>query len=359
MLSSEGRAPADKPWNSRWFLPAALGVAASAEFLTNRLLQPSLVAALGVGATTSAIVTGLSRFFLNLATVLGVMVLASLLYRATLPGGAASRPLGRLSVMTMGALLCGLATLLVLAPETLTAVIELKRTQWLTQLSGVCLAALVVVGLLAPPSPTVRVEPIRGIYKLGALLLLLPPLLLLETQWGLFTGIRALQRYGLLTLLYGPVLAVAALGGGALCMSTLPPRPRTAVPLFGAALVTTLMAVMVNRAPNLTMRIIYMSFDLRLPPNSEAYLLYLLSLCAWVFAVLALFMSNRSARVRGLGLLLIGLAGCQAKSLHQMLFYLSGLLCIVEGLLDQRGRTLLRRPRAQADENSSMPSSAA
>jgi hypothetical protein len=358
MLSSESSAPADRPWNSRWFLPAALGVAASAEFVTNRLAQPAMVTLLGVGAQTASLVTGFARFFLNLATVLGVMVLASLLYRATLPGGAASRPLGRLSVMTIGALLCGLATLLVIAPDSLTAFVEFKRTQWLTQLSGVCLAALVVVGLLAPPME--QGQPVRGIYKLGALFLLLPPLLLLETQWGLFTGIRALQRYGLLTLLYGPVLAVAALGAGALCMSTLPPRPRTLVPLFGALIVTTGMALLLNRAPNLTMRIIYMSFDLRLPPSSEAYLLYLLSLCAWVFTVLALFVSPRSAKVRGLGLLLIGLGGCQAKSLHQMLFYLSGLLCLVESLLDSHGRQALRRrARAHSAAHSSMPSSAA
>jgi hypothetical protein len=94
-----------------------------------------------------------------------------------------------------------------------------------------------------------------------------------------------------------------------------------------------MMAYLLHRVPNFTMRLIYMSFDLRLPPHAEAYALYLISLCGWVFAVTALLLGQASMRARGLGLLLIGLGGCQAHTLHQMLFYLCGLLCVAESLL--------------------------
>lgn len=354
-------------WKSRWFLPGTLGIAALAEFLFNRLAPP-VMTALGGGSSLTSGIEVAGRFSLNLATVLGIMVVAGLLWRATLVGpdmaGVASRPMGRVSALMMGSLLCGLASMLVLAPRGLSAVLELKRAQWLMQLAGVCLALLTVLGILAQPVQTTsrwaRYRQRR--YKLGALLLILPPLLLLEMQWGLFTGIRALQRYGLLTLIYGPVLSVAALGMGAMFLMKLPPRPRGFFPGASALLTTVVMMLMLRRFPNLAIRIIYMSFDLRLPPHIEAYALYLLSLFAWVFAVVALLVGEKAERPRGLGLLLIGLAGCQSRALHQMLFYLAGLLCIAESLLLYRPESIpaaLRRARAQTAAAASMPNSAA
>jgi hypothetical protein len=107
--------------------------------------------------------------------------------------------------------------------------------------------------------------------------------------------------------------------------------------MLSAVVTTALLGFLLSRFPNLTTRMIYMSFDLRLPPHVESYVLYLLSLCAWVFAMVALVLSGRPFRVRTLGLLLIGLGGCQSKTLHQMMYYLAGLLCIAENLLDARG----------------------
>src|SRR5262245_13435391 len=137
MLSSTDLARDYKPWSSRWFLPSVLGVAALSEFLFNRLAQPILAAVWGGGSLIASIATGIGRFSLNLATVLGVMVLVSLLLRSTETGGAASRPFGRLSVVAIGALMCGLATLLILWPDGIAAASALKRALWLM---GVCLA---------------------------------------------------------------------------------------------------------------------------------------------------------------------------------------------------------------------------
>lgn len=327
----------DTIFASRWLLPGTLGAAAMLEFLLNRIAQPLATALQGGTPQAWPILGALSRFSLNLAAVLGLFVVAAMLWRSTEPGGAASRPLGRFSVFSMGALLLLLSTFMMLTPEGLGAVIEMKRAQWLVELSSVCVSTLIVLGVLAQPLP----EPERrygrghaGRNKLGMLLLLLPPVLLLETQWGVLTSIHALQRYGLLTLIYGPVFAVAALGIGAVCMARLPYR-LTPLPMLVALVSTTTMALMLNRLPNLTTRMIYMSFDLRLPPHAESYVIYLLSLCGWIFAMVALTLCHeRLLRVRVLGLLLIGLAGCQARTLHQMLYYLAGLLCVAESLLD-------------------------
>jgi hypothetical protein len=332
-----------------------LGVTATLEWLLNRALLP-LWAAFAPSSATAQPLAGLSRYTLNLAAVLGLMVTVSLLLRASDPnqGGAASRPLGRLSALLMGTLLCTLSTLLLLSPELLGQVIELRRAQWLLQLSAVCLASVTAVGLLAQPGQQTRLG-----HKLSTLLLLLPPLLLLETQWGLFTRVHALQRYGLLTQLYGPVLAVTALGLGAVGLTELPAGRRPLLAALLTCVVTTLMSVLLSRLPNLTTRMIYMSFDLRLPPHAEAYVLYLLSLSAWIFALGALGLGGTAQRVRGLGLLLIGLGGCQSRTLHQLLYYLCGLFCVAESLLPGLYRAApLDRRRDHAQANPSIPSSA-
>ncbi len=266
--------------------------------------------------------------------------MAALLLQATSVGGVASRPIGRLSTLTMGAVLCGLSTLMILAPDQTAAVLDVKRSQWLMQLSAVCLSLLAVLGILTQP-----LHKVRGRHRLGAMLLLLPCLLQFETQWGLLTAMPIFQRYGLLTLIYGPILAVGALGVGAVCVlgrtapssgadssAWLSPWQRV-LPLLSAFFFTAVMALLLHFNAGLTTRIIYMGFDLRLPPQAEAYVFYLLSLCAWVFAVVALAVGEKPQPFRGLGLLLMGLGGCQPRTLHQLLFSLAGLFCVAESML--------------------------
>jgi uncharacterized membrane protein len=259
-----------------------------------------------------------------------------------------------LSALLMGTLLCTLSTLLLLAPQLLGLAIETKRAQWLLELSAICLAAITVLGVVAQPTAHSQL-----LQKLGALLLLLPPLLLLETQWALFTRVHALQRYGLLTLLYGPVLAVVALGLAAVCLTELPRGRRPLLAVGATLLGSAVMSLLLSRLPRLTTRMIDMSFDLRLPPHVEAYVLYLLSLSAWVFALVALGLGGTAQRVRALGLLLIGLGGCQTRTLHQLLYYLAGLFCVAESLLPLLFRTPAARRLDQAKATPNIPSSAA
>lgn len=300
--------------------------------------------------------THLSQFALNLATVLGIMVVVQLLVRAVLPGQVASRPMGRVSVLAMGFLFCGLALLRVFFPEAWVAsLIDLRRAQWLAQLSAVCLSCLVVIGLCTRP-----IAEIRGRHRLGVLFLLMPPLLLLETQWGVLTNIHALSRYGLLTLIYGPVVALGAIGGGALFLLKRPAsRRRRLLAISSAFFATMLMSVFLYRLPVITTRIIATTIDLRLPPQPEMYTVYLLSLCFWVYAVVALGLGTFYERSRGLGILLIGLSGCQSRTLHQMLFYLTGLLCVAENLLAQAPHQIRRLRRNPDSATANVPSSAA
>lgn len=332
-------------WLGPRFLPTALALVALFEFLTNRVLSPLSGAVLGAvpGSTLAAVIGALSRFGQNLAAVLGVIVVSSLLLSALRPGAAASHPLGRISIVLMGGLAMLLSTLMTLAPDSLSAAGFLKRAQWLLQLSSVCVAMLVAMGVLQRRGPS-------AIQKLGIVLLMLPALFQLEIQWGVMTASGSLQRYGLLTLLYGPLLAMATLAMGSLCLSVWrPARPAPAFWALGFGVSAALvMAVVIFMWSATALRLIYMSFDLRLPMRFEAQTLYLLCLTAWVYSVAGLFFSGRSStsseRMRGLGLLLLGLAGCQARTLPQMMFFLAGLLCAAEGVLFQPvRRAVLRR----------------
>lgn len=355
-----GTVPLPTTWVSRsqmdWlgprFLPNALGIAAIFEFLSNRVVQPFAGTVFGAvpGSTLAVILGTVSRFGQNLAAVLGILVVGSLLLDAMRPHGAASQPLGRVSIVMMGGLSLVLSALLTLAPDFMSAAGLLKRSQWLLQLSSVCVALLITLGVLQRRGPP-------GIQKLGIVLLMLPALFQLEIQWGVMTASGYLQRYGLLTLLYGPLLAMATLAMGSLCLSEWrPTRPGPSIWALafavGAALI---MAVIVFMWSATALRLIYMSFDLRLPMRFEAQTLYLLCLTAWVYSVAGLIFMGRQAgpseRSRGLGLLLLGLAGCQARTLPQMMFFLAGLLCAAEGVLLQASRRpALRRSSDAASQ---------
>jgi len=331
------------------FLVHALGVAAIFEFLSNRVVQPLSGTVLGAvpGSTLAAVIGGVSRFGQNLAAVLGILVVGWLLRAAMRSSGAASQPLGRVSIVMMGGLTLVLSALLTLAPDWMSAAGMLKRSQWLLQLSSVCVALLITLGVLQRRGPS-------GIQKLGIVLLMLPALFQLEIQWGVMTASGYLQRYGLLTLLYGPLLAMATLAMGSLCLSEWrPARPAPAFLALAFAVGATLvMAVVIFMWSATALRLIYMSFDLRLPMRFEAQTLYLLCLTAWVYSVAGLMFMGRDAgdseKARGLGLLLLGLAGCQARTLPQMMFFLAGLLCAAEGVLHQPLRAVVLRRRSDA-----------
>jgi hypothetical protein len=80
-------------------------------------------------------------------------------------------------------------------------------------------------------------------------------------------------------------------------------------------------------------RIIYIGFDLHLPAEALVQGLFMLSLSAWTFSVMSLLLRPGSSRRIGVALALLGLAGSQPRAIHQVAFYLCGLLCLADVLL--------------------------
>ena len=68
-------------------------------------------------------------------------------------GGSAGQPLGRMSIVMMGGLMVVLSTMLTLWPDFMSAAGLLKRAQWLLQLSAVCVALLITLGVPTATRP--------------------------------------------------------------------------------------------------------------------------------------------------------------------------------------------------------------
>ncbi len=77
---------------------------------------------------------------------------------------------------------------------------------------------------------------------------------------------------------------------------------------------------------------------MHLPAAALAQTLYLLSLGSWALTTAALLARRERSRRQGIGLLLVGLAGGQARTIHQACFFLAGLLCLAESMLEDGPR---------------------
>ena len=315
-------------------LPAILCAAALAEFVFYRLLQPLarlLPHALPPWLWGSVDLLG--AYSLNLASVLSLLVTAAMLLGAMAPGGLAQDPVRRAGLSLMGLVFIGACSLLILCPSVAAQYLGLVRAQWLAQTSSVCLALLILLSVL--PRRTAS-----GRHKLAMLVLLLPPLLLLETHWGLLSSRGILQRYTLFLAIYGSTAAATALGVSAALLWPARPltRPKDGLPLLAAALLVGGVSVLLLLDRGAAARLIYIGFDMHLPAAALAQTLYILSLGSWSLTTAALIARPDRSRRRGIGLLLVGLAGGQARTIHQACFFLAGLLCLAESMLEDGHR---------------------
>lgn len=313
-------------------LPAMVSLAAVAEFLLYRLLQPLLRMAPSLLPTWlqgSLLATG--TFAAHFAAVLSLCALLSLLLLAMRERGVASHPVGRLGLGLMSVFFVSLAMAETLMPRLLAATLGLVRAQWLMQTSSLCVAVLLALAVLPRKTATPW-------HKLAMIMMLLPPLLLLENQWHLLTSRDLMQRLSLVLILYGPTLSTAALGatGGLLLSGRSWLWQKDSLALLLTSLLVGTMSMLLLFAPAAAVRLIYIGFDLQLPPQPVAQGVYMLSLAVWSMAVFSLLFRHGALRLRGMGLLLVGLSGAQPRAIHQETFFLIGLLCVTESLLLDR-----------------------
>lgn len=310
--------------------------AALAEFLFYRLLQPlSRLFPHMLPTWLGSALDLVGSYSLNLASVLALIVTFAMLLGTMAPGGLANDPVRRAGLSLMAGVFIGVCSLLILFPTLAAQFLGLVRAQWLAQTASVCLSLLILLSVL--PRRTAR-----GRHKLALMALLVSPLLLLETHWGLLSSRGILQNYSLFLAIYGSTAAAAALGvSAALLWPGQPLRIRTdLLPLGCAALVVGSMSILLAQDRGAAARLIYIGFDMHLPASVLAQVIYLSSLASWSLTTAVLLARDGIFRRRGIGLLLIGLSGGQARTIHQACFFLAGLLCLAEAILEERPRYL-------------------
>lgn len=258
-------------------------------------------------------------FAANAATVLGIPLaflgLGRLLVMPTvIPRGAKA---------AVGALAMAFMPLLALAAwRPLPSVLGIYL-----QASYTCLFFLVMLGgmLLRSKLRT----------RLGLLMMALPSALYLPYGVAAIHGGHGHE--GLIsttaqTLLHlGELAAVVAAAASAALF--LPRRPRVVVPSLAAGALVAAAGWLCMRDWELAHRLAAGGLGLDLPLHPAAVALYLAALGAFAFTAAALVATPGPSRLRGYGLLLVGLAGFRLDSPAQYAASMVGMLCLVESVV--------------------------
>lgn len=300
-------------------LVAVLCIALALDLALRRLLWPLVRSdlLLPAGALRDGLDFG-ALFAANAATVLAIPMACwglgrLLVLRTVIPRGAKA---------AVGALAVAFMPLLTLAAwRPLPSVLGIYL-----HASFTCLFVLVMLGGLV----------LRGNLRarLGMLTLALPsalnlPWVIAEINGG--HGHGALISSSARALGLGAEMAALAAAFASVAL-LLPRRPRVLVPSLAAGVLVAAAAWICTHDWELGRHLASsgLGFDLPLRPVGVA--LYLAALGAWIFTSTSLVSTPGPPRLRGYGLLLIGLAGFRLDAPAQYASAMVGMLCLVESI---------------------------
>lgn len=194
-------------------------------------------------------------------------------------------------------------------------------------------------------------------------LVLLATSLVLHFAWGCAVqlGIDAIAKWPPLAISLGEALAAVLAAAAPMCLlphassSSKTLTSRMATPL-ALGMLSTAAALWLGLAHwSLAARIVIFGLGLRLPAPVAGVVLYALAFGCFVTTAAALLATPGTSRLRGYGLLAVGLAGYQLALPVQLSSVLLGVLCVIQSyrrerqvaLSPERWRTLLRRVAAR------------
>ncbi len=255
-------------------------------------------------------------FSYELTAILSVMMLGSALARIAAFGDR-YRIGARISFPLVGVLFVVFAAL--------GAVAELPPDLFfLVHMSFAFLALLTTLTIVATPAPA-RV-------RLGAVILFLP--------LALHFAARLTRRMSPVPELTSTPLELEAIAQAMLAAAAVVSIPCFASRRHGVRLGIGLAAAFVGATAVLVRldwetaaRVAAYGFGIALPMAPWALIVYLLALGGFVFTVTTLLSSTGSERLRGWGLLLVGMSGLDQQAPFQMTLAALGLLCIAESVV--------------------------
>ena len=267
-----------------------------------------------------------ARLFLyELTAILSVMMLGSALARIATFGDRYRRA-ARASFSLVGLPLVGLAALGALA--------ELPADLFfLLHLSFAFLGLLITMSILGSAAPA-RV-------RLGAVILYLP--------LALHFAARLTRRISPVPELTTTPLELEAIAQAMMVAAAVVSIPCFASRRHGVRLGLALAALLVGATALLVRhdwesaaRVAAYGFGIALPMAPWALIVYLVALGGFVFTVTTLLSASGAERLRGWGLLLVGIAGLDQQAAFQMTLAALGLLCIAESVVRSAGAPLTR-----------------
>lgn len=274
-------------------------------------------------STLTRILDDTGLFTFELLSVLGVLLLLAALVRVAL-GREPFRPGARASIPLIGTVFAALATLgvLVRLPENL---------QIHLQLGFIFLSLLLALSVLASAA--------SGPVKIGTLLLLLA--LELRVVPNLLILVHRLPRD---TPWHGELLGLVVLGCatvGALCLT---PRRGGGRRLASVStwVVVCAAALLIRKDWDTAARIAGYGFGVELPMTPWGQLICLAALAAGLYATMGCLLQAGTSRLRGWGLLLVGLGGLQLELPGQLALVALGLFCLATSAARVDGVVLSR-----------------
>ena len=309
---------------SRWSLVGLLAGVATAELVLNRILARVIHVDLLLPRSLSTRVADLTGLFLfMLLSVLSLSMLGAALGWVAVRGNE-FRASARATFPLVGSVFLALGILGVIFRLPPNLAVHLR-------ISFVFLTLLFAMAALASRAP--------GRARLGILLVWSGVVLMLWPQ--------LLARLPVAVELTPAGIEGVMLGGlGALVVAGIlltPPDPRGRLgAAILAGLVVALVAVLVRLDWEVARRLSLYGFGLELPVTPVGQLLVLAALGSWLHAVVRLCLHSGTLRLRGVGLLLVGVGGFALELPNQLATSALGFLCLAASAARVDGVALTR-----------------
>jgi hypothetical protein len=233
---------------------------------------------------------------------------------------AAGEPPGLFAVVSRGLVVMAMVGFIVVEALGVVTALPARLHLYLLALFTFIVLYLAGVSLRLPSVPA----------RARVWMLLTAATLLVHGLWVAAVGLEVENASPLPRLLLSAGQAIAVTLAVVAPGCFLPPGTRLRGALAGAIFVGAMALGVASLDWSWAAGVAAYGFGLELPVALIGVGLYVVALAAWIAAVVALCLRGGTARLRGFGLLIVGLSGYQLELPYQLASTVVGLLCVVD-----------------------------